>query len=298
MRDWITDKLSEVFALRQITAIDKFFSVLKGFFGGGSVSSFTKFAASLVIMAECIGCVVFDTPVTPSGDALDLTGYSLVLNDDFNGSALDTGVWEYRANGARRCGFNWQGQNRLENGNLVMTAEYKTDVYGAGWYSAMIRTIAEYTYGYYEIRCKTGDGGGFWSAFWLNSRGMASAEASDGGKGGAEIDIFESSGNADESRVASTVHVGGYGDGLVSRIVGKYKINDAQNEYNTYGVLWTPDEYVFYINGVEAGRLAQGVSLSPEYPIVSLELPTDAPADTGLKVNYYIDYVRIYQLAA
>ncbi len=297
MREWFNDKITELFALRQITAIEKFFSVLKGFFGGGSASSFKKFIASLVIMAECIGCVVFDTPVTPSGEVLDLTGYSLVLSEDFNGSTLDTAVWQYRANGARRGGFNWEGQNRIENGNLVMTAEYKTDVYGEGWYSAMIRTIAEYTYGYYEIRCKTGDGGGFWSAFWLNSRGMASAEASDGGRGGAEVDIFESSGQSDENRVASAVHVGGYGEGLVSRIVGKYKV-DAQNTYNTYGVLWTPDEYVFFINGVEAGRLAQGVSQADEYVIVSLELPSETPTDTNLKVNYYIDYVRVYQLAA
>lgn len=296
MREWIYEKLYEVFAFRQVTAIEKYFSVLKGFFGGGSASSFKKFFASLIIMVECLGCVLLDTPVTPSGDYLDLTGYSLVLNDDFNGDSLNTDIWQYRANGPRRSGFNWEGQNRLENGNLVMKAEYKNDVYGEGWYSAMIRTIAEYTYGYYEIRCKIGGDGGFWSAFWLNSRGMASAEASDGGKGGAEIDIFESPGNPKNSYVYSTVHVGGYGDGLTSRMAGKYKVNDIYNEYNTYGLKWTPDEYIFYVNGIESGRLSFGVSQFDEYVIISLEHPTVAPSDTGITVEYFIDYVRVYQL--
>lgn len=295
MLDKIFEKLGKDFAYRQEAAIRKFFSVLKGFFGGGSASSFKKFIASLVIMAECLGCVLFDLPVTPGGELLDLTGYSLVLNDDFNGDSLNTEIWQYRSDGPRRCGFNWKGQNRLENGNLVMKAEYKDGVYGEGWYSAMIRTIAEYKYGYFEIRCKIGGGGGFWSAFWLNSRGMASAEMSDGGRGGAEIDIFESPGNPKKSHVYSTVHVGGYGDGLTSRIVGRYKVNDIYNEYNTYGLKWTPDEYIFYVNGVESGRISWGVSQFEEYVIISLEHPSVAPSDTDLTVEYYIDYVRVYQ---
>ena len=298
MSEWFYAKCSQVLPHPRAAAVKRFFSVLGGFFGGGSASSFKKLIASLVILAECFGCVLFGTPVTPSGDPLDLTGYELVLNDEFEGDRLNTDVWLYRHNGPRRCGFNWVDQNSVENGNLVMTAEYKDGVYGEGWYSAMIRTKEEFTYGYFEINCKVGDGDGFWSAFWLNSRGMESAEASDGGKGGAEIDIFESTGSVKNNSVYSTVHAGGYGDGLTSRTVGRYKVKDIHSKYNTYGVKWTPDEYIFYINGVESGRLTGNISQFCEYAIISLEHSHVAPADTDLVVKYYIDYVRIYQLSA
>lgn len=296
MSDWIYRARLKIIPPNKIAAAQKFFSVLGGFFGGGSASSLTKLVASLVILAECLGCVLFDTPVTPSGECLDLAGYELVLSDEFEGDRLDTDIWSYRANGPRRCGFNLGDQNSVENGKLVMTAEYKDGVYGEGWYSAMIRTKEEFTYGYFEIRCKIGDGDGFWSAFWLNSRGMESAEASDGGKGGAEIDIFESKGAAENNSVYSTVHAGGYGDGLTSRTVGRYKVKDIHGKYNTYGLKWTPDEYIFYINGVESGRLSEAVSQFFEYVIISLEHPSAAPSDTDLVVKYYIDYVRVYQL--
>lgn len=296
MSEWFYAKCSQALPHPRAAAVKKFFSVLGGFFGGGSASSFKKLIASLVILAECFGCVLFGTPVTPSGDPLDLTGYNLVLSDDFERESLDTDVWLYRADGPRRCGFNSPLQNRIENGNLVMTAEYRDGVYGEGWYSAMIRTKAEFTYGYFEISCKVGDGDGFWSAFWLNSIGMGSAEASDGGRGGAEIDIFESTGLAKNNIAYSTVHVGGYGDGLTSYPVGRYKVKDIHSKYNTYGLKWTPDEYIFYINGVESGRLSEAVSQFFEYVIISLEHPSAAPSDTDLVVKYYIDYVRVYQL--
>ena len=85
---------------------------------------------------------------------------------------------------------------------------------------------------------------------------------------------------------------------------GQWKANDPVNEYNTYGVMWTDDYYIWYINGVECFRInyGSGPSQVPEQVRVSLCTPStgienltrgiDQPGD------YIIDYVRIYQPAA
>ena len=84
--------------------------------------------------------------------------------------------------------------------------------------------------------------------------------------------------------------------------------NDPYEEYNTYGVEWNENEYIFYINGVETGRTDfGGPSQVPEYMIVNcnvngtegfplngwvgdaLTFDSEAPTD------FVVDYVRAYQ---
>jgi hypothetical protein len=85
--------------------------------------------------------------------------------------------------------------------------------------------------------------------------------------------------------------------------------NDPYKEYNTYGLMWNEDEYIFYINGIETGRSDfGGVSKVPEYLRLSVEVdgaegsPTLGwsgridwnKADT-LPVDFIVDYVKVYQ---
>ena len=86
--------------------------------------------------------------------------------------------------------------------------------------------------------------------------------------------------------------------------------NNPYEEYNTYGLEWNKDAYIFYINGVETGRLSTGgVSDNPEYLILSTEIAGEngvANADRhgvgeinlpkdGTAVHFLVDYVRVYQ---
>lgn len=49
--------------------------------------------------------------------------------------------------------------------------------------------------------------------------------------------------------------------------------NNPYEEFNTYGLEWNEDEYIFYINGVETFRTSfGGVSQNPEYVILSVEM--------------------------
>jgi len=292
--------LESIFSWRELNALSDLWLFIRELF---SFPGLRRALTLLLAICEIPVMLLFETPRTPMGPALDLTGYHEVFRDDFTGGSLDTAKWEFRGNGPRSGGYMHPGQVRVEGGKLILTAEYLEDgAYGPGWYSGMLRTVGEFTYGYYEMTCICSQGGGFWSAWWLNARGMASAQESAGGVGGSELDIFEAFCYKDKvgkDAVSLNVHVGGYGDGLRSMHLGSWRGKNIYTENNTYGLLWTEEEYVFYINGVEAVRSAfqDGVSQAPEYGIISLELP-DAEGlseQPGFSTEFIVDSVRILQ---
>ncbi len=292
-------------APRQVWGFEQFTMMFKELFADFSIQ---KLGAYFMAMIEMLSLVILDTPVTPRGEELDLTGYSLVFEDEFDGDTLNTDVWKYRSSGARRGGFNGESQVTVQDGTMTLTGEYLTDgAYGEGWYGAMVSMNEKYCKGYYEIRCKVNADPAFWSAFWLQSSAPYTASVSKGGVGGAEIDIFESLNPSEltsRNAVSQTIHcagVDGVEEGYQSNMLGAFYGDDIYNEYNTYGLMWTDTEYIFYINGVETRRTSfgNGVSEVPEEVIVSLEIP-DAEKLSVLdkdtyKTEYVIDYVRIYQ---
>ena len=301
---FLTEKLK--FAYRQVWGFNQLGTYFKQLFS----FSPKKIIAAIVAIAEIFGLIIFDTPLTPRGPELNLDGYELVFEDNFDGTQLDTSVWDYRGSGARRGGFNAESQVKVEDGNLIITGDYQTDgTYGEGWYTGMIKLKERYCKGYFEIRCKVNDGDGFWSAFWIQADSPYTASVSKGGVGGAEIDIMESYNDETHKRyesVAQTIHcagVDGVQEGYQSERLGYYKGNNIHQEYNTYGVMWTDDEYIFYVNGVETCRssFGEGVSEVMEDVIVSLEIPDETQLAALDKETYHtefiVDYVRIYQLA-
>jgi hypothetical protein len=292
------------FAPRQLHAAGELSGLFRQLF---SAEGLQRAGALLAAIFEIFGVLLFDAPRTPRGPALDLAGYHEVFRDDFDGGELDLGLWEHRATGPRSGGYIHPGQVRVEGGKLILKAEYLEEGargagWPAGWYSGMINTAEEFTYGYFEMTCTVSKGGGFSSAWWMNARGMASAAASQGGVGGAELDIMEAYNHDKPLRrdsVGVNVHVDGYGPDIQSQQLGNWRVNHLYTEMNTFGLLWTEEEYIFYINGVEAVRSSfkEGASRAPEYAIISLEPPeaegfTERP---GFAAEFVVDSVRILQ---
>ena len=292
------------FAFRQQDAVLRIGRFASALFEGGF--SFKKLAAVFIAFIEMFGCVISDYPVTPLGEELSLDGYSIVFEDEFDGDALNLDVWESRYEGGGNGRFETVDQAKVEGGNLIMTGEYLRDgKYGEGWYACDIQLKKTYCRGYFEIKCKCSDTADFWSAFWIQAEHPYDHDISKGGPGGAELDIFEScdSGSTSTLRrnaVVQTVHCNGYDDNpdkLDSRILGKFKAGDIYNEYTTFGLKWTEDEYIFYINGVESARssFGNGVSEEEEYVCVSLCMPAVITLDHGTKAVFTVDYVKIWQ---
>lgn len=293
------------FAFRQKAAFTAALDMLKQILT--AKIPFTKIGAAFLAVAELFSAAFLDTPRTPRGDALDLTGYELVFEDEFDGDALNTDVWRIVSGYAEQVSFR--------DGNMVLTGEYKSDgSHGKGLYAVDIGMNQLYCKGYYEIRCKVFNNTSrrdFWSAFWITGEGVYDPEVSKGGVGGCEIDIYESFADTVEGKstpvgITPAIWCNGVDDdeAIDGINFGQWKANDPVNEYNTYGVMWTDDYYIWYINGVECFRInyGSGPSQVPEQVRISMCTPStgienltrgiDQPGD------YIIDYVRIYQPAA
>lgn len=290
-------------SVREVWAVEKFFEYFGSIFTSFSPK---KIISTLLAMVEIIQMLIFGLPLTPRGQELDLTGYNLVVYDEFEGDYLNTEIWQTRGNGPRRGGYNADSQVEVKDGNMIISGEYLTDgEYGEGWYTAAVKLKERYKHGYFEIRCICNDSPGYWSAFWIQADAPYTASVSKGGVGGAELDIFESyCYDGDKYAVTNTIHcagVDGVQEGFQSALLGKFYGNNITKEYNTYGLEWTEDEYIFYINGIETVRssFGNGVSQVEEDVIVSLEIP-DLSELEGLdkstfKTEFIVDYVKIYQ---
>ena len=112
--------------------------------------------------------------------------------------------------------------------------------------------------------------------------------------------------------VVSGIHYDGYGADHKNDSIGKTFIeNDPYTEYNTYGLEWNENEYIFYLNGVETGRLSTGgVSQNPEYLLLTVEFSGENGVASGDRrgagkigktpdknwpAEFVVDYVRCYQ---
>ena len=258
---------------------------------------------------------------------MDLSNMKLVFEDDFNGE-LDHTVWKTNFETPERRGGYWSDEQCFtQDGNLIIRTEYKEDgKYGSGWYTGTCLTqgLKEFTYGYFEVRCKAPAAEGLWSAFWMQADSMANNEFTKDGKDGAEIDIMESPYYNDpvnlpdvyRNTTLHTVHVNGYGDAHQSQNSNCYLVDkNMYSEFNTYGVLWTESKYVFYINGKETWSTDFGVSQAPEFLWLSVEIAGESgsanPENTDNKfawsgdirnnaeeimpADFIVDYVRVYQ---
>jgi len=179
---------------------------------------------------------------------------------------------------------------------------------GEGWYSAGIDTDKDaqngfsQTYGYFECRCILPKCADCWASFWLTNEEVYNVDGN--GKDGTEIDVFESLyyGKSKQNCISSDLHYDGYGDAHKALGTKKFLVSgDPYSEFNTYGVEWNENEYIFYINRRETFRSSfGGVSQNPEYLILSLEVDgsdgvTNTKLDKTKTYNFIVDYVRVYQ---
>lgn len=264
-------------------------------------------------------CVLVGIPCYPMGEEVDMDKFELTFSDEFDGE-LDRSVWsghyQYSTKTESRKGSYWnQYLAETRDGNLVIPVVYLEEGMGgegAGWYTAGIDTDSDspngfsQKFGYFECRCILPEGADIWSAFWLMNDGVYEVDGS--GQDGTEIDIFESDGYEEllKNNISSNLHFDGYGDAHQKLGAKRFLIkNNPYEEYNTYGLEWNEDEYIFYINGVETFRTSYGgVSQNPEYLILSVEMrgengiPSERENAPGDEAQFVVDYVRVYQYKA
>ncbi len=307
-----------VLAKRQTTGLAELGPVLGKVFKAIASFDFKRVAALFTAFWQLFGAALFDTPVTPYKDSIDMSRFELVWSDEFD-HGFDTSVWQghyvYGADDTQlrdTAYWNREQVSFTEDGCLNLTVEYKENgPAGPAYYSYGMETNPnknysgdhsgyEQLYGYFEIRCILPKGEGINPAFWLLTDGMWDDDT-DGGVSGAEVDVFETNTRYDNNNkefgsVYHTIHVDAYGDAHKSENQGSFYANDPYNTFNTYGVEWNKEGYIFYINGVETARTDfGGVCEAPLYLIISVGVDENIANNTYLPASMTVDYVRCYQ---
>ncbi|MGD8453183.1 MAG: glycoside hydrolase family 16 protein [Phycisphaerae bacterium] len=257
-----------------------------------------------------------DETAPPQPTYLAHDDYVLVWHDEFDGPAdspSDPAKWSARHLGPRRDAINVEEAARLDGqGHLLITTTRHappatqpastqpttTQAAKPEYHTAMICTAGKFeaTFGYFECRYRTQTQPGHWSAFWLQSSTMGKP-IGDPGAAGVEIDVIEYLATPKyRDRALHTIHWDGYGDAHKSKHINQ-PLPGLGEGFHTFGLEWTPEEYIFYVDGRETGRMREAVSQRSEYLLLSVEVGkwADDIAAAKLPDGMVVDYVRVWQ---
>ena len=232
-------------------------------------------------------------------------------NDEFDGPLVDTTRWyvmdehedAWPETPWRR---NWKQENvRIEDGALVIhtvrdSPGFSTGAVLTGTWGKPSRF--QQTFGRFEARVRFPTRQGHWCAFWLMNQQEPHVDGS--GRDGTEIDVMEKAWLIDQAQ--HTLHWDGYGPGSgeAYRLVTGRGLNDGG--WHVFRVDWYPDQYVFFVDGVETWRTAAGgVSQTPNDILLTDEIGNFGvgPGQWGvgpieeasLPDEYRVDYVRVWR---
>jgi beta-glucanase (GH16 family) len=258
-----------------------------------------RYAIAQIFCLSIAGCTLGYVPSSPP----DLTQAALTFQDEFDGTAVDSSKWNIISRNIFYPGvLNAHNPDMVsvENGYLKIDLRpipYLSMKYSGGEIDT--RNKFNQQYGYFEARIKMPGGGGVHPAWWLWPQ-------SD--RWPPEIDIVELKGNEPTSAYM-TVHwsengivrahpeqVDFTGDHFAE---AAFEGPDFTQDFHVFGLEWTPDRLVWYIDGVERHRITERVPHEPFMLEVDLAFdryggPVDA--STIFPVSMLVDYVRVYRL--
>lgn len=252
--------------------------------------------------------------------------WKLVWNDEFGGTELDRSKWDFRLYMMQRRHTAWieggvtldgDSHLRLElvrNGNQFASAQLQTgenflDRPPTDKLQIFKWPVAAFSkpkflkrYGYFECRCQFQRQPGWWSAFWLQSPKIGSTASPE--ESGIEVDIMENFSR--DGEYSHNMWWGGYGQDVTGAHSGPRKIPEAElTGWHTFGVDWSADGYVFYVDGRESWRYSEHVSHTEQFILLTTECQSyrynGQPSLELLKAQlpdaFVVDYVRVYDRA-
>ncbi len=257
------------------------------------------------------------------------TYYTPKFYDDFDGDSLDLTKWQWRGgtgnSGWSSAGVNGSRADRSLDPSRVFVKDGLFQIhpyYDAEnnvYYGGFIETngIMKLTYGFIEVSCKIPDAPGFWTSLWLRCNDTS-------GLARPEIDISESFGNG--KQIAANMHTWPGNEGVqlgvehTSLDSPKYKKEKVytcpdnksfNDDFHTFGVLWTPEYVWFTGDGVPYFKYTMGdkatdaecfgkkmwIVLSEAVGFENNTDPAKATADEWAnKSQYYVDWIYVYQI--
>lgn len=241
---------------------------------------------------------------------MEYDGYTLIWNDEFNGTAINTDNWGFDiGDGCPNCGWGnneWE-YYRSENATVadsVLTIEAREESYGGKNYtSARLKTQGRFSfqYGRVDIRALLPRGQGIWPALWMLGENISSV----GWPACGEIDIMEMiGGSGRENEVHGTLHWDS--DGHAMEGTG-YSLSQGTfaESYHVFSLIWEENAIKWLVDDVQY----QVIDVSPTHMsefrapfflIFNVAVGGNWPGypdDTTVFPQYMkVDYVRVFQL--
>ncbi len=286
----------------------------------GSTNSYSIVAIDNEGMRSAPSAPVTITLPQRQTGAADLTGYSLVLDEEFDGEGLDRALWKTSLpwgpdriiNAEQQYFVNLFANDDVNydpfvfNGSTLSITAIPTpasELSGANnqpYLSGVISTQDNFsfTYGYVEMNAKVASGQGFLSTFYLFNQSFEDNKP--------ELDILEYRGDLPTTS-HQTYH---YFDSNRTRWASGETHSsptmttdvgfDLSSGFHKYAMLWEPGLAVWYIDDVEVRRIeGPRVSSEPMNVIAHLVVGSEwigAPASAAQFPNSMeIDYIKVWQ---
>jgi hypothetical protein len=217
-----------------------------------------------------------------------------IFREDFNGTSLNLSKWRPNwfgtsdtavtkpVNSKEQSCYD-PAQVSVGGGTLRLNAVTRSCTATNGvtypYASGLITTKDHFTfrYGYIEARIWTAPGSGpirNWPAFWANGTGQHPATG--------ELDVFEGL----DGEACWHFHFTGGAPGGCSNAPNP-------SGWHTYAAEWREGVVTFFYDGVQVGRLTQGITSSPMYLILNLGISSTVSPPVSLPSEMLVDYVRV-----
>ena len=148
-------------------------------------------------------------------------------------------------------------------------------LWGYAYLSGLITSRDSFTqtYGYFEVRAKLPAGRGLWPAVWL----LPAA-----GGWPPELDLLEQTGG---ETVFQTVHTGA--SGRPTEADFSTRVRGAASGFHTYGVLWTPDRLVWFVDRRQTAAAPTPADMNgPMYLLINLAVGGDFPGPPAASARW------------
>lgn len=244
------------------------------------------------LVGSCLGQRPAQGPMLETRFTPEALGYELSWQDEFEGSALDASKWEVRGVGPRALGYVSPEAVEVIGGFLKLKAFRKDGKILLGAVGTQGRFMTRY--GFFECRAEVQRSAGVWAAFWIQSTEISKGE--DPAVYGAEIDILECFRKLGPDIVSHNVHWAYGPRQKTTRGMQSYR-KGVGDGFHSFALEWTPEKYVFYVDGYRYYEVTQGLSHIEEYLILSMEIPSkeEEIRPTVFPDVFTVDYVKVFK---
>lgn len=238
--------------------------------------------------------------------------YSLVWNDEFDGTALNTANWNYEiGTGNSGWGNNELQYYRQDNASVangILTIEAKRQFFGSRQFTSSRLTTEgkqSFKYGRIDVRAAMPFGQGLWPAIWMLGSNFRTA----GWPKCGEIDIMEMVGGdvagGGDNVTHGTAHWWNDNTSIRNEFGRSRTLSDPlANNWHVYSIVWDSTQIRWLIDDIQYNALDITDPLlaefrNPFFFILNVAVGGNWPGSpnqtTVFPQKMFVDYVRVFQ---